>query len=105
MHLRVSIFVLLVAFFALVSYGIGAEDDIGQGLSVDGPGGYILDGDYLSSDTSANQAQTSFISQENFADPESLINPESLISPESLMDHLVWNEDFLSILSYWEKYL
>ncbi len=103
MPLRVSVFMILVAFFALISYSIGSEENIGQGLCVDGSGGYLPDGDYLNSDTS--QAQMSTISQESFADPESLINPESLISPESLMDHLVWNEDFLSILSYWEKYL
>lgn len=44
-------FILLVAFLASVGCGSSADDNIGQGLFVDGPGGYLPEGGYPIIDT------------------------------------------------------
>lgn len=54
MMLRMSIFMTLIAFSATVGYVSAADDFIGEGLFVDGPGGYLPAGDYPAGDANSN---------------------------------------------------
>ncbi len=54
--LRLSVFVLLVGFLATVGCGSGAENNLGQGLLIDGPGGYLPDASSMTGDINSNMA-------------------------------------------------
>ncbi len=61
--LRLTVFMLLAASFASVGCGSGADDNIGQGLCVDGPGGYLPDlpgGNALNSNTPFDNSKMAF---------------------------------------------
>lgn len=89
-----SIFALVVALLALMGYASGLEDDIGQVLLIDGPGGYLPDG-YLSDgylpdgdslDSYANSAQVQF---DNY---------------DTLRDSSINFKNFLNTMGYWEAF-
>jgi len=72
---------LLVVFLAPVGYGSAAEDNIGQGLSIDGPGGYLPDSGYINGEPNSNTE----------------INYEDIWSITSYWDDLFHTRDF----SFW----
>lgn len=84
-----SIFALVVALLALMGYASGLEDNIGQVLLIDGPGGYLPDG-YLpdgdSLDSYANSAQIQF---DNY---------------DTLRDSSINFKNFLNTMGYWEAF-
>ncbi len=99
-----SIFALVVALLALMGYASGLEDNIGQVLLIDGPGGYLPDGylpdgylpdgylpdGYLpdgdSLDSYANSAQIQF---DNY---------------DTLRDSSINFKNFLNTMGYWEAF-
>jgi len=78
--------VLLVTVSILANIGSGQEDGIGEGLFIDGPGGYLPDveGDV---DSIMDFAQTPSMNDESFT------------------NYLVVYGELLSMLNYWETYL
>ena len=78
--------VLLVTVSTLANIGIGQEDGIGEGLFIDGPGGYLPDvADDV--DSVMDFAQTPSMNDEGFT------------------NYLVIYGELLNILNYWENYL
>ncbi len=75
---------ILIALLALINSGSGADDNVGQGFFVDGPGGYLPNGDFVNDNT-------------DYA-------PTISIDHEGSSDYLTEYNDLLSILSYWENY-
>ena len=99
MILRLSVFLLLVAFLASVGCGSGAGDNIGQGLFVDGPGGYLPDGGYLNSDTNSNVAfDSGMVFDRGMAfDPKPLMNYDGFTPFLPKINYDIW-----AILSNWD---
>lgn len=78
--------VLLVTISTLASIGSGQEDGIGEGLFIDGPGGYLPD---------VEEDVDSFM---DFAQAPSM-------NDESLPNYWVIYGDLIDIWSYWDNYL
>ncbi len=78
--------VLLVAISTLASIGSGQEDGIGEGLFIDGPGGYLPD------------VEDDVNSIMDFAQTPSM-------NDESFTNYLVVYGELFDILNYWENYL
>lgn len=95
--LRQSIFMLLVAFLATVGYVSAADDFIGEGLFIDGPGGYLPAGDYPAGDTNTNAA---FNSNAIF-DPAPQVNYNGFMLSMPKID----NNDIWEIMGYWSNLL
>jgi hypothetical protein len=84
-----SVFALVVALLALMGYASGLDDNIGQVLLIDGPGGYLPDvypNDGESLDGYTDNAQIQFY---NYG---------------TLMDSSINFNDFLNTISYWKEY-
>ncbi len=60
MILRLTIFMLLAASFASVGCGNDAGDNIGQGIFIDGPGGYLPDRNAPNSNTPFDSSKIAF---------------------------------------------
>jgi len=54
--LRLFVLMLLVGFLATVGSGTRVENNLGQGLSIDGPGGYLPDASSMISNINSNSA-------------------------------------------------
>ncbi len=52
--LRLSILMLLAGFLATIGCGNGADNNIGQVLIIDGPGGYLPDASSMIGDINSN---------------------------------------------------
>jgi hypothetical protein len=77
--------VLLITVSTLASIGSGQEDGIGEGLFIDGPGGYLPD------------VEDDVDSIMDFAQTPSM-------NDESFTNYLVVYGELLSMLNYWENY-
>lgn len=78
--------VLLVTVSTLASIGSGQDDGIGEGLFIDGPGGYLPDvEDDVDSVMDSAQAPS--------------------MNDESLTNYWVIYGELIGILSYWDNYL
>ncbi len=75
---------VLITVFALASTGCSQDDDIGEGLFIDGPGGYLPDEDNVDIGMDFPQAPS---------------------IDEGFTDHMIMYRDLLDILNYWENYL
>ncbi len=76
---------LLVTISTLASIGSGQEDGIGEGLFIDGPGGYLPD------------VEDDVDSVMDFAQAPSM-------NGEGFTNYLVIYGELFDILNYWENY-
>lgn len=84
-----SVFALVVALIALIGYASGLEDNVGQVLLIDGPGGYLPD-EYLDEGASLNSyANSAQIQLDDY---------------DTLMDSSINFKNFLNTMSYWEAF-
>ncbi len=77
---------VLITVFALASTGCSQDDDIGEGLFIDGPGGYLPD-------------------VEDDVDIGMDFSQAPSIDDEGFTDHVIMYRELLDILNYWENYL
>ncbi len=83
--LEKGIALVLITAFALACTGSSQDDDIGEGLFIDGPGGYLPD---IGDDVDIGM---------DF--------PQAPSIDEGFTDHMIMYRGLLDILNYWENYL
>ena len=94
MMLRLTIFALLVASFATVGY-VSGQDDFGEGLFIDGPGGFLPAGDSPAGDINSNPVPDSNV----VFDPM----PQANINGFMPMIPAFNCNDIWDIMGYWEN--